>query len=121
MDTSSPRYRERFPGRHTIFPVIHVESEGQAIRNAQVAREAGADGVFLINHGMVDEELLNVQAKVAATQPDWWLGVNCLGWIPAHVFRSISRQVAGVWADNAGIEEGQENQSYAEHVLRVRA
>jgi len=121
MDTTSLRYRERFPGRHTVFPVIHVESEEQAARNTRVARDAGTEGVFLINHGLTDEDLLEVHSKVAEAHPDWWLGVNCLGWAPAHVFRSISRKVAGVWVDNARIEEAEEKQSYAEHVMLVRA
>ncbi|MFO0864770.1 MAG: BtpA/SgcQ family protein [Gemmataceae bacterium] len=115
------RYRERFPGRHTVFPVIHVEDADQAYRNAHVAREAGADGVFLINHGLTEEHLLEIHGYVANAQPDWWIGVNCLGWKPAHVFRSISRQVAGVWVDNAAIDEDKSKQSEPEHVLTVRA
>jgi predicted TIM-barrel enzyme len=115
------RYRERFPGRHTVFPVIHVAEEEQACRNAQVARDAGADGVFLINHGLTDEQLLDIHATVADAQPDWWIGVNCLGWKPAHVFRSISRRVAGVWVDNAAINEDKPKQAEAEQVLTVRA
>mmetsp|Transcript_22241 Transcript_22241/g.39156 ORF Transcript_22241/g.39156 Transcript_22241/m.39156 type:complete len:427 (+) Transcript_22241:82-1362(+) len=34
-----------------LIPVIHVLSPEQAIRNAQLAFDSGADGVFLINHG----------------------------------------------------------------------
>src|SRR4051794_7665824 len=111
METASTTYRKRFPGRHAVFPVIHVEGETQALRNAQIARDAGADGAFLINHGLTDEELLEIHTKVADAHPDWWLGVNCLGWVPAHVFRSVSRKVNGIWVDNAGIEEGEEKQS----------
>ncbi len=104
------RYRDVFPGRHTVMPVIHVDSLGQAHRNTQVAREAGADGVFLINHGMADVELLDIHGAVADAHPDWWIGVNCLGLSPEQVFGAVSGKVVGVWVDNAGIEEGQESQ-----------
>lgn len=115
------QYRERFPGRHTVFPVIHVVTDEQATRNAQVAHDAGADGVFLINHGLSGEYLLEIHSKVAEAHPDWWIGVNCLGWQPARVFRSISKQVAGVWADNADIDEYKIKQTQPEHTLLVRS
>jgi predicted TIM-barrel enzyme len=114
------RYRQVFPGRHTVLPVIHVESLDQALRNTQVAREAGADGVFLINHSMLDETLLTIHTDVAAAHPDWWIGVNCLGLTPDQVFGAVSAKVAGVWVDNAGIQENQDSQPYAERVAVVR-
>lgn len=120
VETSMNRYRQVFPGRHTVLPVIHVETAGQARRNAMIARDAGADGVFLINHGMADEALLAVHDAVAGAHPGWWVGVNCLGLSPEEAFAAVSPKVCGVWADNAGIEESQEAQPYAERVLAVR-
>jgi uncharacterized protein len=117
---NSNSYHEVFRGRHTVLPVIHVETRSEALSNAQIAREAGADGVFLINHGMADEPLLEIHASVADAHPGWWIGVNCLGITPDDVFRSVSERVCGVWADNAGIEEGQEEQPYAKVVLDLR-
>lgn len=38
-------FRTRFPNRHIILPVIHVENLSQALRNTYIARKAGADGV----------------------------------------------------------------------------
>ena len=35
------RFREAFKNRNVILPVIHVETEAQALRNAEIAREAG--------------------------------------------------------------------------------
>jgi predicted TIM-barrel enzyme len=102
------------------LPVIHVDSLGQAHRNSQVARDAGADGVFLINHGMADASLLDIHAAVAGAHPDWWVGVNCLGLSPEQVFAAVSGKVAGVWVDNAGIEEGKESQPYADRVSATR-
>ncbi|QEL20929.1 BtpA/SgcQ family protein [Limnoglobus roseus] len=117
MGAHVSRYRQAFSRRHTVLPVIHVDSLEQAHRNARAAREAGADGVFLINHGMADEALLDIHGAVADANPTWWVGVNCLGLSPEQAFRAVPANVSGVWADNAGIEEGQPDQPYAERVL----
>ena len=113
-------FRQVFPGRHAVLPVIHVDSLEQAHRNTQIARDAQSDGVFLINHEMSDEELLAIHSAVAEAHPGWWIGVNCLGLSPEEVFGAVSPRVGGVWVDNAGIEEGQEDQPYAERVSAVR-
>lgn len=120
MDAAKSRYRQVFPGRHAVLPVVHVDSLAQAQRNTRIAREAGANGVFLINHEMADEELLDIHAAVAEVQRDWWVGVNCLGMNPAEVFSAIQGQVGGVWVDNAGIEESREEQPDAGRVLTIR-
>ena len=114
------RYQQVFPGRHAVLPVIHVDSPDQALRSAQVARAAGSDGVFLINHTMRDDALLAIHEAVADAHPGWWVGVNCLGMTPERVFAAVSPKVAGVWADNARIDEGREDQPYAERVLAIR-
>lgn len=120
MQASAKRYREVFPGRHTVLPVVHVDSLDQALGNTQIAREAGADGVFLINHGMTDEALLDIHKEVADAHPGWWVGVNCLGLSPEQVFAAVSPKVGGVWVDDAEIEERREDQPYADRVSAVR-
>jgi predicted TIM-barrel enzyme len=109
-----------FPVGHAVLPVIHVESLEQAQRNARIARDAGAAGAFLINHSIADEALLEIHAAVTDAQAGWWIGVNCLGMSPERVFAAVSSKVGGVWVDNAGIEEDQEQQPYAERVLALR-
>jgi predicted TIM-barrel enzyme len=120
MTASASRFSQTFRGRHAVLPVVHVDSLEQAQRNARIAREAGADGAFLINHRMADEALLDIHAAVADKQTGWWVGVNCLGMSPEQVFGTISGKVSGVWVDNAGIEEARQQQPYAERVLAVR-
>lgn len=120
MNESASRYRQAYPGRHAVLPVIHVDSLEQAQRNVRIAREAGADGAFLINHGMADQALLDIHTAVADTHADWWVGVNCLGMSPYQVFEAISSKVRGVWSDNAEIKETQDQQPYAEGVLAIR-
>lgn len=113
-------FRQIFSNRHTVLPVIHVESEEQALRNTEIARESLCDGVFLINHSMSDESLLDIHQIVSEKHPDWWIGVNCLGLTPDQCFRTVSAKVGGVWADNARIEEDKPEQPYAEKVLETR-
>lgn len=95
------RFQQVFANRHVVLPVVHVESLDQAQQNTQIAREAGADGVFLINHGMSDPCLLEIHGSVADTHADWWVGVNCLGMWADAVFDAVSDKVAGVWSDNS--------------------
>lgn len=112
--------RDVFKSRKIILPVIHVDNKDQALRNARIAREASVDGVFLINHGMPSTELLRIHRIVHAEHRDWWVGVNCLDLSPIEVIRSIDDSVAGVWVDNAMIDETSEEQSAAEAVLEAR-
>jgi len=109
-----------FPEHHIILPVIHVGSQQQALRNANIARDANVDGVFLINHEMSYSELLSIHRAVVAEHGDWWVGVNCLDLSPIEVFRCIDDTVAGVWVDNAMIHENAEVQPKAERVLDAR-
>lgn len=113
-------FRQVFVSRHVVLPVVHVETLEQAQRNTQLSRDTGADGVFLINHGMTDQALLAIHEAVADSHPGWWVGVNCLGLPAEAVFREVSPKVSGVWVDNAGIVEHRETQEYAERVLATR-
>jgi hypothetical protein len=116
----SSSFRQVFPGRHVVLPVIHVEDEPQARRNADIARRAGADGVFLINHSSDHRDLLSVHEKVYEDHPDWWVGVNCLDLEPPEVFGTVSDHVAGIWVDNAGIDEHRDAQPEAEAAAGAR-
>jgi predicted TIM-barrel enzyme len=100
--------------------VIHVESQQQALRNVKIARDTNVDGVFLINHEISHKELLSIHRAVVAEHGDWWVGVNCLDLSPLEVFGCIDEAVAGVWVDDAMIDERAEIQPDAEHVLQIR-
>ena len=120
-DKTSSRFRSVFSRRHVVLPVVHVKSEEQTLRNVRIAHHAGADGVFLINHGISGERLLSIHKTVRAAHPDWWVGVNRLGALsPADVFLSVDNSVSGVWVDSAMIDERSESQPHAQHVLEVQ-
>jgi hypothetical protein len=115
------RFRAVFSSRHVVLPVIHVVSQEQTLRNARVARDGGADGAFLLGHGRVgDEELLQIHQAVAAQMEGWWLGVNCLSFSVEEVFRRMRDRVAGVWIDDALIDERSDEQPAAARIAAVQ-
>ncbi len=115
------RFRTAFASRHVVLAVIHVAGQEQTLRNAHLAREAGADGCFLISHGMVtDDELIGIHDDVTAAVPGWWVGVNCLSLTVPQVFARVGNRVAGVWVDDALVDETQAGQPAAEGVLEVQ-
>ncbi len=119
-DAGMSQFKEIFSNPHVILPVIHVDSIDQTLRNANIAREAGCDGVFLINHGMPYSKLLEIHHAVFKGFPNWWIGINCLDLAPQQVFHKITNEVAGVWVDNAMIDEHRDNQAEAESIQSAR-
>lgn len=111
---------EEFKNEHMIYPVIHVEDKGQAIGNTLIARKAGCDGVFLINHKIDSEELLEIHAQVAEAVPDWWIGINCLGSTHQYMFSHTTPEMSGIWTDNAGIDERIDFQIDANYIKSLR-
>lgn len=115
------------PNAKKLLPVVHVLDEAQAIRNAEIAFEAGAHGLFLINHETSPGNrplsfagLLNIHSAVADQFPNQWIGVNCLDLLAAEVFQYLTPQVAGVWADNGEIDEHVSKQTSAERILDAK-
>jgi len=102
------KFRQVFKNKHVVLPVIHVEDLKQAILNIAVAKEAGADGVFIINHNIPYEKLLDIYQLVSDKFPGFWMGINLLDLGPFEVFDTIfgkGLRVQGVWTDNAMIDE----------------
>ena len=114
------RFRQTFANRHIILPVVHVAEPEQALRNAEIARRQGCDGVFLIRHEIDNAELLRIHHQLHGAFPDWWIGVNCLDLSPSNVFDAITDEVAGVWVDNAMIDERASLQVKAEAIRAAR-
>jgi len=115
------QYREQFGEARRVFPVIHVTSFEQALRNVAIACDEGADGAFLITHGEIpDRALLEIHSKIHAKFEGWFIGVNCLTVSPLHLFAMLSEDVTGVWIDNAAIDEEKEDQADAELIKKAR-
>jgi len=110
-----------------VTPVIHVLDLAQASRNVALALEAGAAGVFLINHDFPKEQLLPVLRAVRDRWPGLWLGVNFLAVTGRDAFPVLGRleaegcPVDAYWADDARIDEREAVQAEAAEIARVRA
>jgi hypothetical protein len=89
-----------------LLPVIHVVDEAQALAQVKVARDAGADGVWLIGHAMPALELRRVFMSARRAHGDFWLGINFLdltgpkAMMTASALTLVAR-VDGLWTDNA--------------------
>jgi len=101
------RFRERFPDRERVFlPVSYAAEEKRTLHNVDIAREAHADGLFLVNHGIGSQRLLRIAQKVVGLHPGLFVGVNCLDLHAQDVIRRLPDGVAGVWTDDPLTADG---------------
>ena len=84
--------------------VVHVEGGAQALRNALIAKNEGADGIFLINHSIPYSSLIECYLMIKKKLPDFWIGLNCLD-LGGLAVKFIPKDTEGLWVDNAGISE----------------
>jgi len=98
-----------------VFPVIHANSQEQVIRNTKIAKDAGAFGVFVINHDMTVDEMLELATE--AQKIISWVGINCLGYSPLRAMQTVPHHISGLWTDNAGIDEITDIQVTARRVI----
>lgn len=90
---------------HVFLPVIHVEAEDQAVRNMKIARDNGADGVFLINHTIRWSQLLSVYDWARGSFPTFWIGINCLDLDRSMALQHAPTGLQGLWCDNGGVDD----------------
>lgn len=96
-----------------IMPVVHMNSVEQAVEMSGMAFEAGADGVFLIDHNMNRPTFtFSAYAAVAESQPEGrFVGANLLDaqsgydayslWLGALSSGEIPRLPHAIWQDDA--------------------
>lgn len=95
-------FRATFKKRNVLLVVVHAESREQVQRNVRIAKNEGADGVFLINHAIGPGALLDIYKVVRPLHPQLWMGVNLLGLSALQTAKQLPRSVDGLWCDNAG-------------------
>jgi predicted TIM-barrel enzyme len=93
--------------RVRIFPVIHHLDRETTLRETIVARDYGADGVFLISHTGEDDELVHVAWEAQHCSKDFPIGVNLLS-MPASAAaaKALEAQLKMLWADEMGVDSG---------------
>lgn len=90
---------------HAFLPVIHVIDGDQALRNAKIAFENGAHGIFLISHerSVRALDLLRVHRALRKQFPSAWIGINFLDLVPEQIFGFLTDDVSGLWVDDIGM------------------
>ena len=92
-----------------IYPVVHVRVAGLALEQVGRALRAGADGVYLIQHGSDNALLLDVFARSVDDHPAAFIGLNMLGSTTCEALHRIheavesgriSRSPDGLWSDD---------------------
>lgn len=81
-----------------IIPVIHMLNYNQVLTNVKVCIKSGVKKLFLINHHVDIDELLDCALSIKALYPDLWVGVNLLG---EKATEAIKRDIEldGMWCD----------------------
>lgn len=100
-------FRQHFQNPQVILPVIHVINQHQVRTNADRAIEAGADGIWLINHHehVTGQKLVDYADMLTGVYPDLWVGINRLDEPSRNAFYGLTSAVKGVWTDNAQVDE----------------
>lgn len=83
-------------------PVIHVTSNTQALEQAHIAFDNGANGIFLINHKYSYKRLLEAYSLVRYTFPSSWIGLNFLDLEPMRALLELPLSANGIWTDSQG-------------------
>lgn len=84
-----------------IIPVIHMITEEQVFTNVDTCIKCGIEKVFIINHVVEVDELLNCACKVKNTYPDLWVGVNMLGLTAEQALIRSPIGINGIWSDSS--------------------
>ena len=95
-----------------FFPVIHCvcpfekQGTGHALRNARIAFENFADGIFLIGHTMDYKSLCMIYEHVRKWLPGGWVGVNFLDVAAKEDWQLLTKlarrypDLNALWIDN---------------------
>jgi hypothetical protein len=101
------RYAESFKNCSAVFLVaIHVGADDEAwASDIEIARNEGADGIFVIRDGMgTNEDALGAYKHARGRYPRWWIGLNLLGYHPLQAALQAPIGTSGVWFDQSGLE-----------------
>jgi predicted TIM-barrel enzyme len=86
-----------------VYPVIHYYDDSTTIEQALIAKEAGADGVFLISHIGLDERLIPLAVRIKE-ELKLKAGLNLLPFDSLHVANIVkANNLDMAWFDNCGV------------------
>lgn len=101
------KYKKMFSGKSALFVVIHVLNLEQVLRNALVASNEGASGIFLINHSGRSgyKKLAEIFYEVRSVYDSLWIGLNFLDLSSCEAVKNTPAEAGGLWTDDAGVTD----------------
>ncbi len=81
-----------------IIPVIHMINQNQVLTNVEICINCGIKKVFLINHQVNIETLIECAKRVKKEYPTLWVGINMLGLNTPDSLKYDS-EFDGLWCD----------------------
>lgn len=106
-----------------LLPVVHPIGHAEALASVELAHAAGVKGLFLIDQGMDEEDLLELVRDIWRRHPALWVGVNLLGRSPSEalgIALDACGRIDGIWSDNAFVDERDTEQSAAAEFVEAR-
>ncbi len=106
--TPEQRFNKAFPRGKAFIPVIHIQTDEQALENASIAFGEGADGIALIDHNRRRVEfLLDIYRSIQEKYPAKPILLNFLTTRDhaGAVLHLTPHSVTGVWMDDGGFRE----------------
>ena len=117
------RIAEVFGASPVLLPVVHPIGRQEALVSIRITHDLGVKGIFLIDQGMQESEVLALVCEVRDLYPTLWIGLNLLSRRPADalaVALDACGFIDGIWSDNAGIDEHGSEQPSAEAFVAAR-
>lgn len=96
--------------KNKLFVVVHATDEEQTLKNANIAFNSGADGIFLINHRRVSTMgLKHLYLHVREKHPKRWIGLNFLGpdlrYFTENLKSYLPKDAQALWCDTLGYDQ----------------
>lgn len=80
--------------------VVHAKSQEQALEQSKIAFDNGAGGIFLINHRINFNKLLNCYSTVRLSYPDAFIGINFLDLKAYEAIGFMPEDCDALWMDD---------------------
>ena len=93
------QFAQRFSQRPAFLPVIYTSDAERALWTVDKVITAGADGVFLVSHGVGYQRLLRAAQTARSNHPQLFIGVNCVDLRPQDIICRLPNGIDAVWCN----------------------
>jgi len=84
-----------------LIPVIHMLNTPQVLANVDICVRNGIKKVFIINHKVDADSLIQCAYRVKVEFPSLWVGINMLGLTAEEALTTPLNGIDGIWADSS--------------------